>query len=111
MWYSAFIEESVLRERFAIVSPPSRKVGIGVCFDISEIIQVVDTLRMNQGDARINVLSSWEVLWVASNIACIRRLVHSYIVDSHMGWKWKMIEIDDPKVSRHAQVHYDVLVR
>jgi hypothetical protein len=76
-----------------------------------KIFRSSDTLRMNQGDPRIDVLRSREVIWVASNIACTRGLVHSYIVDSHMGWKWKMVEIDHPKVSRHAQVDYDVLVR
>ena len=65
---------------------------------------------MNQ-DARINVLSSRKILWIASNIACVGRLVHSYVVDSHMGWEWKMVKIDHPKVGRHAQVNYNILVR
>lgn len=66
---------------------------------------------MNQENVRVNILSCREALWVASDIACIPRLIHSYVVDSHVGWKWKMIEIDHPKVSRHAQVNYDILVR
>ena len=104
MWYSsifslAFTEKSVLRKRLAIVPTPCRKVRIGVCFNIPKnCLRLFDALRMNQCDARINVLSSREVFWVAPNIACMRRLVHSNVVHFHVGWKWKMIEVDYPKI-------------
>lgn len=66
---------------------------------------------MSKKDTRIDVLSGREVLWITSNIARMRRLVHSYVVNSHMSWEREMIKIHHPEVGRHAQVNYDILVR
>jgi hypothetical protein len=62
-------------------------------------------------DPRIDVLGRREILRIAPNIARVRRLVHSYIVDSQMSWEREVVEVYNPEVGRHPQVNDDVLVQ
>ncbi len=65
--------------------------------------------RNNALNALLNIRLGREISRVTSHIDRAFGLVHAYIVDAHCRWESQALEVDLTKVSRHAQIHEDVL--
>lgn len=82
----------ILRPRLAIVVLPRRQVRVRIRLRILA-----------------DVICSWEVVRVASNVDRVARLVHPDVVYVKVHRKRHVRQVDGAEVARHAKVHDQVL--
>lgn len=62
-------------------------------------------------DSRINIVRSWEVWWVTSDVARILGLVHSDPINKHPSREYKVVPVNGSKVGRNTQIENHILHR
>lgn len=110
--YSALTKEWILWPRLLVICHPRGQVWIGISFDMSvkrrhKYAEWPSSIR--KACLPVNIVGSWEFLWITTHIDLTFWLIDTYVIHTHMCGKWKMSQINRPEARWHSEVHDEIL--
>ena len=106
--WSALTEERVLWKWLLEVLAPCCQIRITISLDVAAK-KLADRISIMSWHLRVDVFGRGEVWRIATDVLGVLWLIDSNIIDSHMDWERDILKIHLTKLSRHSQVHQDIL--